>query len=111
MAQLFAALHPERVERLLLVNSSPGASGFVELHTDADGSTARLLEKLEMFGRLEETWGRDPRVHGRLVQPGSIVGAGVRPLGGAAPASVGDPRRHPPSGREPRPARCRRPAR
>ena len=27
MAQLFAALHPERVERLVLFNSSPGAAG------------------------------------------------------------------------------------
>jgi DNA-binding CsgD family transcriptional regulator len=61
MAQLFTALHPERVERLVLVNSTPGASGFVALHTDPDGSTDRLVPVFERFHRLEETWGRDPQ--------------------------------------------------
>ena len=32
MAQLFAALHPERVDRLVLVNSHPGAAGFATVH-------------------------------------------------------------------------------
>ena len=61
MAQLFAAVHPERVERLVLVNSSPGFSGGVSLLTDPDGSTARLEEQLHKFQRLEATWGREPQ--------------------------------------------------
>jgi pimeloyl-ACP methyl ester carboxylesterase/DNA-binding CsgD family transcriptional regulator len=61
MAQLFTARHPERVDRLILINSSPGASGFVELHTDDDGSIDRLLEKLAKFQQLEQTWGEDPQ--------------------------------------------------
>lgn len=61
MAQLFTARHPERVDRLILINSSPGASGFVELHTDPDGSIDRLLEKFAKFQQLEQTWGEDPQ--------------------------------------------------
>lgn len=61
MAQLFTALHPERVERLLLFNSSPGAAGFLAVHTAPDGSMAPLEEKLQLFQRLVETWGRDPQ--------------------------------------------------
>jgi pimeloyl-ACP methyl ester carboxylesterase len=34
MAQLFAALHPERVDRLVLVNSHPGASAWRQLRPD-----------------------------------------------------------------------------
>ena len=61
MAQLFTALHPERVERLVLVNSVPGASGFIEVHTDADGSMTRLEAKLRRFGSIVESWGTDPQ--------------------------------------------------
>jgi class 3 adenylate cyclase/pimeloyl-ACP methyl ester carboxylesterase len=61
MAQLFAAQHPERVDRLVLGNSSPGASGFSAVHTAPDGSLAPLEEKLRLFERLVETWGRDPQ--------------------------------------------------
>jgi len=61
MAQLFAAVHPERVERLVLVNSSPGLSGLVGLLTDPDGSTTRLEEQLAKFQHLETTWGREPQ--------------------------------------------------
>ena len=61
MAQLFAAQHPERVERLVLFNTSPGASGFAAAHTAPDGSSAPLKDKLRLFQRLIETWGRDPQ--------------------------------------------------
>lgn len=61
MAQLFTARHPERVDRLVLVNSSPGAAGMVEVHTDADGSMDRLLETFARFEQLERTWGEDPQ--------------------------------------------------
>ncbi len=61
MAQLFTSLHPERVGRLALINSSPGTSGFIAMHTDANGSTAPLVQKLEKFERLATTWGREPQ--------------------------------------------------
>jgi pimeloyl-ACP methyl ester carboxylesterase/DNA-binding CsgD family transcriptional regulator len=61
MAQLFTARYPERVDRLVLINSSPGASGLVALMTDPDGSTERLHEQLAKFARLEATWGHDPQ--------------------------------------------------
>jgi class 3 adenylate cyclase len=61
MAQLFTALHPERVERLVLVNSVPGASGFIEVHTEPDGSLAPLESKLARIGSIIESWGTDPQ--------------------------------------------------
>lgn len=61
MAQLFTAMHPERVERLFLINSLPGVSGFIATHTAPDGSLGPLQEKLATFARLVETWGRDPQ--------------------------------------------------
>lgn len=61
MAQLFTVMHPERVERLILLNSSPGASCLVELDTEADGTMPRLLEKMAKFERLGATWGQDPQ--------------------------------------------------
>jgi class 3 adenylate cyclase len=61
IAQLFAAMHPDRVDRLLLANSFPGMSGFVAAHQDPDGSFEPLYAKLRMFEKLVETWGRDPQ--------------------------------------------------
>jgi class 3 adenylate cyclase len=61
MAQLFTALHPERVERLVLINSFPGASGFIATHTSPEGSLGPLEEKVARFAHLVETWGRDPQ--------------------------------------------------
>ena len=59
IAQLFTALHPERVERLVLINSHPGATGFVAVHTAADGSLEPLAEKLLKFQRVRDSWGQD----------------------------------------------------
>jgi pimeloyl-ACP methyl ester carboxylesterase len=61
MAQLFAAQCPDRVDRLVLVNAHPGTAGFVEAHRDVDGEFTPLDRKLQRFGRLIETWGRDPQ--------------------------------------------------
>lgn len=61
MAQLFTALHPERVERLILINSLPGIAGFIATHTAPDGTFGPFEEKLARFGQLVETWGRDPQ--------------------------------------------------
>jgi class 3 adenylate cyclase/DNA-binding SARP family transcriptional activator len=61
MAQLFTVLHPERVERLVLANSLAGTPIFVAAHTASDGSFGPLHEKLVNFGKLVETWGREPQ--------------------------------------------------
>jgi pimeloyl-ACP methyl ester carboxylesterase len=61
MAQLFTAQHPERVERLVLVNSLPGVTGFIAAHTAPDGSLGPFEEKLGAFAHLVETWGREPQ--------------------------------------------------
>ena len=61
MAQLFTVLHPERVERLALANSFAGASIFIAAHTAPDGSFGPLEAKMAGFGKLVETWGRDPQ--------------------------------------------------
>lgn len=61
MAQVFTIEHPDRVGRLLLANSFPGASGFIAAHTAPDGSMEPLFAKVKMFERLVETFGRDPR--------------------------------------------------
>jgi class 3 adenylate cyclase len=61
MSQLFTAMHPERVDKLVLANSFPGISAYVAAHTDADGSVGPLEEKLQKFERLVKTWGRDPQ--------------------------------------------------
>ena len=61
MAQLFAAIHPERVERLVLINSLPGASAWSQLDRYGDVSLHWHDELHSRLGQLVETWGRDPR--------------------------------------------------
>ena len=70
MAQLFAVLHPERVDRLILGNSGAGASMFAAAHAGPDGSYDLLGEKQAMFGKLVETWGRDPQFFVDWFTPG-----------------------------------------
>jgi class 3 adenylate cyclase len=59
MAQLFAALCPERVDRLVLINSVMGAKDlpYTELFETASGS---LNDQLTRFGLLIDSWGIDP---------------------------------------------------
>jgi pimeloyl-ACP methyl ester carboxylesterase len=61
MAQLFAAQHPERVDRLVLLNTSPGRFGMMAVHRDPDGSLRRLKQLAEKFERIVATWGSDPQ--------------------------------------------------
>jgi len=60
MAQLFAAVHPERVDRLVLLNSVPGASAWSQLHQYTDKPIREISESIGMLMQLVETWGRDP---------------------------------------------------
>jgi class 3 adenylate cyclase/esterase/lipase len=60
MAQLFAAMHPERVDRLVLMNSAPGASALSQLDQYSDTPIPQPKEWLAKFMQLVETWGRDP---------------------------------------------------
>jgi class 3 adenylate cyclase/pimeloyl-ACP methyl ester carboxylesterase len=64
MSQLFAVRHPERVDRLVLVNSAFGLSAVPELRAYSDEPIDPEKEFEERFGRLwhvAETWGRDPQ--------------------------------------------------
>jgi len=60
MAQLFAAMHPERVHRLVLINSMPGVSAYDDLHQYSVEPLPTLEELLGREARAIETWGRDP---------------------------------------------------
>lgn len=62
MAQLFAARHPERVEKLVLVNTSAGtrSAQFLDDHREPDDPPIDHGQVLANFGRLVETWGVDP---------------------------------------------------
>ncbi len=60
MAQLFAALHPERVDRLVLINSFIGASALGHLKRRDDEPRMRRTDVLDRFGRMIDGWGREP---------------------------------------------------
>src|SRR5207245_8973161 len=60
MGQLFAALHPERVDRLVLVNSMIGASALGNLRRREDDPPMRRKEVLERFQRMMDGWGSQP---------------------------------------------------
>jgi class 3 adenylate cyclase/pimeloyl-ACP methyl ester carboxylesterase len=60
MGQFFAALQPERVDRLVLVNSMIGFSAFSNLRRQDDDPPMRHKEVLERFERMFEGWGREP---------------------------------------------------
>ncbi len=64
MSQLFAAMHPERVDRLVLVNSGFGLSAVPEFRAYSDepiDPLEELEERLARLGHVAETWGRDPQ--------------------------------------------------
>jgi class 3 adenylate cyclase len=60
MAQLFTATHPERVDRLVLINSLPGVSAWDQLGEYSATPVPKLEEQLAKAMHLVETWGRDP---------------------------------------------------
>lgn len=65
MSQLFAVVHPERVDRLVLVNSAFGLSAVAEFRAYSDepiDPNKELEERLARLRHVAETWGRDPQV-------------------------------------------------
>ena len=62
MAQYFAAKFPERVERLVLINSMFGLSAYDELQQYSDTSVRPLEVMLERVTQAVDVWGREPEV-------------------------------------------------
>jgi class 3 adenylate cyclase/pimeloyl-ACP methyl ester carboxylesterase len=63
MAQLFAVRHPERVDRLTLMNTFPADNDTDEVAAfvhDSDPPT-NVADTVALLGRLVETWGQDPQ--------------------------------------------------
>src|SRR5512147_3166275 len=52
MGQLFAAMHPERVDRLVLVNSMIGSSALGDLRRHEDDPVMRRRDVLDRFNRM-----------------------------------------------------------
>ena len=62
MAQLFAARHPDRVEKLVLINTTAGAQSSPLLgdYVDPGERPLDLVYFVEQFQKLVQTWGSDP---------------------------------------------------
>lgn len=62
MAQLFAARHPERVEKLVLMDTTAGLSAFSHLPDYAEGGDPPNEPRhvFDQFQALARTWGVDP---------------------------------------------------
>ena len=69
MGQLFAALHPERVDRLVLVNSMIGSSALGSLPRQDDDPPMRRRDVIERFRRMIDGWGREPEHFVELFAP------------------------------------------
>ena len=103
IAQLFAAQHPERVDRLVLINTHPGRSGMIAVHRDPDGSLDRLKRLGDLFDTDGRHLGQRSAVLRGSVLPVELGQRGVRALVRALGATVGLARRHPAPGRQHRP--------
>lgn len=62
MGQFFAAMHPERVDRLVLINSTIGGSARGDLQPHADDPPMRVQDVLDRFQRMIAGWGREPEL-------------------------------------------------
>ena len=62
MAQLFAARHPDRIEKLVLINTTAGAQSSPLLgdYVEPDERPIDLVYFVEQFQKLVQTWGSDP---------------------------------------------------
>lgn len=78
MAQHFASAHPERVDRLVLVNPMPGLAALPHLPAYADEPLPPVADVLGRFARLVETWGRDPAYMAEWFAPSQSASASFR---------------------------------
>jgi len=72
MAQFFAALHPERVDRLVLVNSTIGVSAFGNLERHEDDPPMARHDVFDRFQSMIAGWGREPQHMVDLFCPSKI---------------------------------------
>jgi len=72
MAQFFAALHPERVDKLVLTNSMIGLSARKELRFEEGDPRMSNAEVVGRFRRLIDGWGREPEHFVELFCPSKI---------------------------------------
>jgi class 3 adenylate cyclase/pimeloyl-ACP methyl ester carboxylesterase len=95
MAQLFTVHHPDRVNRLALVNTHPGVSGMLSAFRGSDGSLTQLKQFVDKFTRIVADWGRDPQYCVDVFCPSNAANAAfVRWWGrlqrqSATPADIG----------------------
>jgi len=69
MAQFFAAMHPARVDRLVLINSLVGASAQDSMRASDSTYAARAQRGLSGVQHMVETWGREPEHFVTLFAP------------------------------------------
>ncbi len=67
ICQVFAARHPDRVDRLVLVNAAPGRTLASTIW-----STDELLDQVAFFGRIFDSWGEDASVLLERFAPGFL---------------------------------------
>lgn len=74
MAQVFAARYPQRVDRLVLVNSLPGVSSFEAQRNLREPGDARrkASDVIADFYRVAQSWGRQPEVFAELACPSQL---------------------------------------
>ena len=94
MAQLFAAMHPERVDRLILATSLVGESARDRLQAYAKEPIDPLEEVLGRVVHMIDTWGREPEAFVDLFCPSLADDPRVRAMGGAFPAPDCESGRH-----------------
>ncbi|MFT4571287.1 MAG: class 3 adenylate cyclase [Hyphomicrobiaceae bacterium] len=69
MAQFFAARHPERVDRLILVNSMAGLSASKTMQSLDETFAPSAASALANLQQMIDTWGRDPEHFVNLFAP------------------------------------------
>ena len=72
MAQLFAAMHPERVDRLVLINSMAGVSAMSELPKYSHEPSPSADDILKIVFGLIDTWGSKPEYMVEWFMPGQL---------------------------------------
>ena len=72
MGQFLAALHPERVDRLVLINSTIGATAHGQLERRDSDPPMRRRDVVARFERMFDGWGREPEHMVDLFCPSKI---------------------------------------